>query len=402
MKKYSYVARDKTGAKVNGVLESANEKTAVKTLHDHELLIISLSEKRSFDINNLSIGKQKVPELELANFTRLLSTMLGTGLPLTDALSNLAQQTGNKYFKEIISAILRDVQGGTSLSESISRYPNVFSNLYINLTKAGEASGKVGETMERLAETMESNLEFKGKIKGAMIYPAIIVIAMSSIAVFMIVSIIPKIADVYKQFDAELPLPTQIFIGISKIITDYTLFLVIFLILAYFGYKTLRKNPVGDLMINNFMFKFPIMGKMNVNAGLAVMCRTMATLLASGVSIIDALDITSRIMDNNWIRSGINTASVAVEKGLPFSLALKRDPNFPTMMSQLIGIGEETGTVDQSLSRLSKFYGDAAERSVKNLTTAMEPLMLILMGVMIGGLAIAVLLPMFNLVNVIK
>ncbi|MBI3559152.1 type II secretion system F family protein, partial [Candidatus Gottesmanbacteria bacterium] len=364
---------------------------------------INLTEKSSFNwqaiLNNFLAGK--VSEREIATFTRLLSTMLGTGLPLTDALSNLSAQTKSKKFQEVLQTILHDVQSGVSLSESLAR-SKIFGELYVNLVKAGEASGKMEEALARLADTLEANLDFRGKITGAMIYPAVIVVAMIGIGIFMITNIIPKIADVYKEFGADLPLPTRILIAISDIMTHYTILAAVLVAGIIFAVRAIRKNPELDFKINNALLKFPVFGALNTEVSLAIICRTLATLLSSGVAILDALKIVAKTMANDHFRSGLNEAANYVEKGIPLSVAFKRNPDFPVMMSQLMAIGEETGTADESLERLAKFYQDSAERKVKILTTLLEPMMILLMGGMVAGLALAVLLPMFNLVNVIK
>lgn len=403
MKQFIYKVRDVKGATSEGLIESSTVEQAAKTLQERKFLIINLSEKNSFNwkiiLDKFLAGK--VSEREIATFTRLLATMLGTGLPLTDAISNLLAQTKNKKFQEVLQTILHDVQSGVSLSESMKR-SKIFNDLYINLVKAGEASGKMEEALSRLAETMESNLDFHGKITGAMVYPIVIVIAMMGIGVFMITSIIPKIASVYKEFGADLPLPTRILITISDFMTHYTVWVFIFAVGAFFTVRAIRKNPELDFKINNAMLKFPVFGALNAEVSLAIICRTLATLLASGVAILDALKIVAKTMANDHFRSGLNEAAGYVEKGVPLSVAFKRNPNFPVMMAQLMAIGEETGTADQSLERLAKFYQDSAERKVKILTTLLEPMMILLMGGMVAGLALAVLLPMFNLVNVIK
>lgn len=404
MKQFTYKVKDKVGATSTGIIESLSVEQAAKTLQDKHFLVINLSEKNTFNLETL-LGKfksNKVADREVAQFTRLLSTMLGTGLPLTEALSNLVAQTPPGYFRETIQTVYHDVQTGTSLSDSMSHYPQVFNNLYIYLVKAGEASGKVDQALGNLADTLESNLDFKSKVTGAMIYPAVIVVAMGAIGIFMITNIIPKIADVYKEFGADLPLPTKILIGISDLITHYTLILVVVMALIYYAYRTLRKNPVSDYLINNAFFKVPVFGNLSMEVTLAIINRTLGTLLSSGVAILDSLRIVANTVENNYYRSGLLDAANYVEKGVPLSLALKRNPVFPVMMSQLTGIGEETGTIDKSLARLAGFYQESAERKVKALTTLLEPMMILLMGGLVAGLALAVLLPMFNLVNVIK
>lgn len=403
MKQFTYKARDGKGVTSEGLIESSTIEQAAKTLQERKFLVINLAEKSDFNWKDIldKITAGKVSEREIATFTRLLSTMLGTGLPLTDALSNLSAQTKSKKFQEVLQTILHDVQSGVSMSESMER-SKIFGELYVNLVRAGEASGKMEEALARLADTLEANLDFRGKITGAMVYPAVIVVAMIGIGIFMITNIIPKIADVYKEFGADLPLPTRILIGISDIMTHYTILAAAFVAGIIFAVRAIRKNPELDFKINNAMLKFPVFGALNTEVSLAIICRTLATLLSSGVAILDALKIVAKTMANDHFRSGLNEAAKSVEKGIPLSVAFKRDPNFPVMMSQLLAIGEETGTADESLDRLSKFYQDSAERKVKILTTLLEPMMILLMGGMVAGLALAVLLPMFNLVNVIK
>lgn len=403
MTQYNYKAKDKSGATVSGVVESPSDQVAAHTLQEHGLLVVSISEKKQiFDLRSLKPGVSGVSEQDVATFTRLLATMLKAGLPLIDALTNLTYQVKSPFFKGVVRSILHDVQGGGSMSLAMGRYPKVFNNLYVSLVRAGEASGKADETMEKLAEMLESDLEFKGKVKGAMIYPAIVVVAMGGVGIFMITTIIPKIAEVYKDFNAELPLPTLILITISDIIRNYFIFVAIFLGLLFFAFRTLRKNPASDYMINNILLGMPILGELSQEVILTVMNRTLGTLINSGVSILDAIKIVAAAVSNNKFRSGLLSAASSVEKGLPLSSSLRRNSDFPLIMSQLVAIGEETGTLGESMLRVSKYYQESAERKVKALTTTLEPVMLIIMGGMVGGLAIAVLLPMFNLVNVIK
>lgn len=402
MKQYIYKAREKNGTPVTGAIESVSEAAAAKTLQSRSLFVVSLVEKREFSITALFKKFNGVSEQDVAIFTRLLATMLSTGLPLTDSLTDLVMQFKSPYFREVIQSLLRDVQSGTSLSEAMTRFPLVFNNLYINLMRAGEASGKVDEALQRLSETLEEQLDFKGKIKGAMVYPAIVTTATVGISIFMLTTIIPKIASVYSEYGSALPTPTRVLIGISNGITGFWWLWAILIVLVVFFVRAIRKNPTGEYATNNLILRMPVFGPMNEEVSYTILCRTLGTLIASGVAILDSIKIVAQIMDNNFIRAGLMAASRSVEKGLPLSLALRRDGNFPQMIVQLVAIGEETGTLDQSFLRVAKFYQESAERRVKTLTTALEPFLLLLMGLMVGGLAISVLLPMFNLVNVVK
>lgn len=404
MKRFSYKAKNLEGVTTSGIVESLSARGAARTLQEKGLLVMTISERRYWDWKNLDLGviTNRVSQQEVATFTELLATMLSTGLPLTDALENLATQTRNNYFREIIRSIIHDISAGMSLSESLSRYPAQFDGLYVNLVKAGEVSGKIDEILARSGETMAANLDFKAKVKGALAYPLLVVIAMTGIGIFMLVTVIPKIAEVYQQFESELPLPTKILIGISDFIShSYILvgLLVLGLILVA---RMLRQNSTSEYFLNNLVLKLPIMGSMHQEMTLTIVCRTLGLLLYSGVGILESLRVVARAMDNNYFRSGLVAAVNLVEKGLPLSLAIRRNPNFPMIMPQLLAIGEETGTIDQSLMKLAKFYEDITERKVKVLSTLLEPILVLFMGAMVGGLAIAVLLPVFNLVNVIK
>ena len=403
MKQFTYKALDKDGKSFSGTIEALGEKQAARVLQERGLTVVFLREKADFQKKILAFLKfdNRVSARSVAVFTRLLATMLSTGLPLVDALSNLSLQESG-YFREVIRSIQNDVQSGVSLSESMSRFPEVFTSLYVNLVKAGEASGKVSEVLNKLADTLEADLDFKAKVKGALMYPAIICSAMGGIGIFMMTTIIPQIASVYRDFNADLPLPTKIMIGLSLALKNYFVVFLFVLGLLFVGYKILRRNPVSDALINNFSYRVPIFGPLSSDVALAILNRTLGTLLGSGVAIIDALKIVSSTMGNDYYRSGIEGATRSVEKGMPLSQTIRHNPVFPLMMAQLTAIGEETGTLDQSLMRLAQFYEGSAERSVKTVTTAIEPIMILIMGVAVGGLAISVLLPMFNLVNVVN
>lgn len=398
-----YKALDSDGKTFSGTIEALGEKQAARVLQERGLTVVFLREKADLQKKIMAFLKfdNRVSARSVAVFTRLLATMLSTGLPLVDALSNLSLQESG-YFREVIRSVQNDVQSGVSLSESMSRFPEVFTSLYVNLVKAGEASGKVSEVLSKLADTLEADLDFKVKVKGALMYPAIISCAMGGIGIFMMTTIVPQIASVYNDFHADLPLPTKIMIGLSLALKNYFVVFLFGFCLLFVGYKILRRNPVSDALINNFSYRVPIFGPLSSDVALAILNRTLGTLLGSGVAIIEALKIVSSTMGNDYYRSGIEGATRSVEKGVPLSQALRHNPIFPLIMAQLTAIGEETGTLDQGLMRLAQFYEGSAERSVKTVTTAIEPIMILVMGVAVGGLAVSVLLPMFNLVNVVN
>ncbi len=401
MQIFNYQGKDDHGRTVTGKVEAATDQQAANLLKNRGLFIISIKEAKNIPYLSLLSKRSGVSGQELANFTRYLSTMLSTGLPLSDAFINLQQQS-SPAFAEIIASMGRDVASGQSLSEVMKKYPKVFNNLYVSLVRAGEASGGIDKVLGRLADTLDRNEDFKGKVKGAMVYPAIVVTAMAGIGTLMITMVIPKISDVYKEFGAELPLPTKILIAISDFLTHYTILAAIVIIGIVFAVRQFKKTPAGDFFFSNLGFRLPVFGPLNQEVTFALLCRTLGAMVAAGISILEALKITADSLGNNVYRQGLLQAASEVEKGYPLSMSLKNNPIYPNIISQMVGIGEETGTIDKSLENLAVFFEGGAERKVKVLTTSMEPILILIMGAGVGGLAIAVLMPMFNLVNVIK
>jgi type IV pilus assembly protein PilC len=360
-----------------------------------------LSEKSSFSLDNILPFRKTVSDQDIASFTRHLSTMLETGLPLTDALADLESQP-NQKFSEVVTNIRKEVMGGSSLSAAMEKYPKIFKPMYLSMVKAGEASGQVDKSLGRLADTLEKAIEFKAKVKGALIYPIIVVIAMIGVGTLMMIFVIPTLSEVYKSFDAELPLPTRILIGISDFTRNYWYLTIMAAVAAILGFRAVKQTKSGEYAINNLILNLPVFGELNREVIFATLTRTMGTLVGAGIAIMEAIRISKEVIGNNIYKETMDEAARQVEKGFPFSLALRNAELYPPIFSQMVAIGEETGTMDKSLERLANFFEGNAERKIKNLTTALEPVLIIILGIAVAGLAIAILLPMFNLVNVIK
>lgn len=400
---FIYKAKSRTGQTQTGKIEAIDQSAAARSLKTRQLLPFSLKEENSF-FKGISSGVafSRVSSKELTRFTRMLATMISTGLPLVDALENLINQATNSKLKEVLAVILRDVEAGMALSKAFSKYPEAFPVLYTNMVKAGEASGKVDEALVRLADNLEKNEDFRGKVRGALIYPAIVVSAMGGIGVLMLTMVIPKISAVYTEFGAELPLPTKVMIFFSDSLRNFWYLTPLVLLGVFFGFRAFKNNPATRPYYQAMLFKIPIFGKLNQEVTLAIFARTLGSLTASGVGILEALEIVGQTVGDNPYRDSVNRMRKQVEKGFPLSAALANDSRFPQIYSQMAAIGEETGTIDDSLIRLASFFESATEQKVKTLTTAMEPVLILLMGIGVAGLAVAILLPMFNLVNVIK
>lgn len=399
MPNYLYKAKDQKGNTVKGVVEANDPKIALAILREKSLVAFFLKEKtESLFASIYRRFFDRISIAEIATFTRQLATMINAGLPLTEALVILKLQ-GNGQLTTTAGAILRDVEGGSSLADSIQKFPGVFSPVFIALVRAGESAGVLDNILNRLADNLENQREFRAKIKGALLYPVIIVIGMAIVMFIMMVFVIPKLTSLYTEFNAELPMATKVLMAISGFMVSYWwLFIVLLVGLAY-GYKAVNSSSAGKRKLDELKFKIPIAGKLQTQIILAELTRTLGLLIGSGVSIVEALEISSKTANNLVIESGITEANRQVERGYPLSAALADNPVFPRIVSQMLMVGEETGKLDEVLLKVSRFFQSESEESLKGLTTAIEPLIMIVLGVGVGFLVIAVIMPIYNLTS---
>ncbi len=343
----------------------------------------------------------RVTLTDISTFTRQLSTMINAGLPLTEALVLLKSQ-GKPALAEATEGILRDVEGGLSLAGALEQHPKIFSPVYVSLVKAGESAGVLDNILNRMADNLETQREFQAKIKGAMIYPIIIIVGMLLVATIMMIFVIPKLLGLYKEFDAKLPLPTQILISISDLSVRFWWVVLLALVGLVYIYKKFSSSKAGKRKIDELKFKLPVAGKLLNQTILAEFTRTLGLLVGAGVPITEALEISAKTANNLVIEEGIFLANEQVEKGVPLSTAIAKNEIFPPIVSQMLSVGEETGKLDEVLSKVSKYFQSESEESLKGLTTAIEPLIMILLGVGVGFLIIAIILPIYNLTSQIK
>ena len=340
----------------------------------------------------------KVTPQEVTNFTRQLSTMVTSGLPITDALSLLKVQSATG-FTPIVGAILADVQGGVSLSEAMSRYPSVFSRVYVALVKAGEAAGVMETVLDRLAGTMEKSREFTGKVVAAMIYPIIVVLGMIVVTIIMIVVVIPKLTSLYKDFGAQLPWPTQLLLWVSDFTTGYWWLILIVVGGVGWGVSAYIKTTAGKSVRDDLIYKMPIMGKLARQMMLTELTRTLGLLISAGVPVVEALNIVSATLGNVNVEKDVRRIAKQVEKGFPVSISFSESQFFPAIMGQMIAVGEETGKMDEVLSKLASYFEVESEQSVKGLTAAIEPLIIMVLAVGVGFLMYAVIMPIYDITN---
>jgi type IV pilus assembly protein PilC len=404
MPTYTYKVRNQMNQVVPGERVAPSREQLENLLRREQMTLVPGSVKeKGKDIALPRIGgSQKVKSKELAIFTRQFSVMIDAGLPLVQCLEILATQQENKYFKRVLTQVRSDVESGMTLSESMSRHPKVFENLYVNMVAAGETGGILDVILQRLSTYIEKIVKLKSDVVSALIYPtAVILLAVAVIAVIMIV-VIPAFRNIFEGLlgpGERLPLPTEIVIGISNFMASNWWLLAIVLAAAAFGLRSYYKTPKGQLTIDGLLLKLPILGLILLKIAVARFSRTLATLLSSGVPILESLDITARTAGNVVIGNAINRVRTSIEQGQTIVEPMKASGVFPVMVCQMIAVGEQTGALDAMLSKIADFYEQEVDAAIANLLTLIEPVMIAFLGVTIGSIVIAMYLPLFTLVG---
>jgi len=395
---YEYIVKDPSGKTITGTVEAPNPASAGDILREKKYVVVSLAEKKGASpIETLLAQFRGVTIGEKTVFARQLSTMVSSGLPITNSLEILKVQAESEKMKYVLGEMLGDVQGGTSLSKSMVKHPEVFDKVTVALVEAGEASGKLDILLTQLAENMEKERDFQSKTRGALIYPAVIAVAMVAVFVLMMIFVVPRLTDLYADIGAELPLPTQILIGISNLLVKGWWALLLILIAGGYGLFRWLQTEKGKYRIAQFTFKFPIFGKLNKESEHARFARTLGLLVGAGIPITQGLEITAAAMNNILYRDSILAAEKQVERGVPLSVPIRQDPNFEPLLAQMIAVGEETGKMDEVLDKVAGFFEAQAGQMVKNLSTAIEPVILVVLGVMVGLLVLSIISPIYQL-----
>lgn len=399
MTRFFYKAKDWSGKTIKGALDSEDKKGALESIKGGGLVPLSIVQESDSIINELYKRIfSRVSGKQISNFTRQLSTMMTSGLALTDALSLLKNQTDNKAMMfEILEHVLETVQGGHSLADGLGKYGTVFGDAYIATIAAGEEGGVLEEVLNKLADTLERQEEFTGKVKGAMIYPIIVVIAMVVVATLMMVIVIPKLMGLYTDFGAKMPASTQIMMNMSNFMTKFWFLIPIvitgFLLLFRIGDQNTNFRLKRDI----YKLKIPILGTLTKKTILATTIRTMSMLLSAGIQLVDALKIVASVADNELFRGAYLKISERVQKGFSISSSFEETEVFPVIVNQMVATGEATGKLDSVLLKVSDYFAAEAEQSVKSLTSAIEPLIMIVLGLGVAFLVVAVLMPIYNL-----
>lgn len=404
MNRFNYKAKDKAGRLVKGEVEASNINAAAKLVRSKGLFVITISPKLGSPLAFLGIGKKKdkVTPSDISTFTRQLSTMINAGLPITEALLILRSQS-KKTMQAIVAQLLADVEAGESFSSALGKHPQIFGKTYIALVKSGEVGGVLDAVLVKLADNLEKQQEFNSKVKGALIYPIIVVVAMIIVAIVMLVAVIPKLLSLYTDMNATLPGPTKFLMGFSDFFVKYWFIIAAVVGVGLYVFNLYKATPEGRRKIDELIFQIPIYGPLQRQIILTNLTRTLSMMIGSGVSILEALHITSEVVGNTMIAEALIDSANQVEKGFPVAFAFSKHPeSFPFILSQMMAVGEETGKMDDILNKLSHIFEVESDEKVKGLTAAIEPIVMIILGVGVGFLVIAVILPIYSLSNAIQ
>ena len=397
MPAYVYKGKTRDGRAVAGEKVGENKEAVMALLRREQVLVSSIKEKGK-EVALPKFGGGVKPK-DLAIFTRQFSVMIDAGLPLVQCLEILGSQQDNKTFAKIIQTTRMDVEAGASLADAMRKHPKGFDELYTNMVAAGEAGGILDTILKRLATHIEKAVKLTGQVKGAMIYPAA-VLGIAAIAITIILwKVIPVFAGMFEGLGATLPLPTRIVIALSNWIGRGMPIIVVALILIVIGFRRYYATYGGRRVIDRGLLKMPIFGDLFRKIAVARFCRTLATLISSGVPILDGLEITAKTAGNAIVEDAIMAVRKAVESGLTLAQPLKESGVFPSMVVQMIGVGEQTGALDAMLSKIADFYEEEVDQAVANLLTLMEPVMIVFLGITVGGIVIAMYMPMFDLIG---
>ena len=397
MPNYAWKGRNRAGLVQEGVLAADSKEVALTNLRRQNIVVTGIRE-RGKEVSLTKVGR-KVPPKTLAVFTRQFSVMIDAGLPLVQCLEILANQQEHKNFQKILLQVRQDVEAGSTLADAMRRHPKAFDNLYVNMIAAGEAGGILDTILQRLSVYIEKAVKLRSQVRAAMIYPiAVIVIAAIVVAVILL-KVIPTFAALFTSLGAELPLPTRVVIAASNFLARYWWAFVAAIVAATFAFRRYYATYRGRRVVDGTILKLPILGMIMRKIAVARFCRTLATLTSSGVPILESLDITARTSGNAIVEDAIIDVRKSVEGGKTIVEPLRESNVFPNMVVQMIGVGEQTGALDAMLNKIADFYEDEVDVAVQGLVKLLEPVMIFILGVVIGGIVIAMYLPMFTLIN---
>ncbi|PIR65521.1 MAG: hypothetical protein COU52_03935 [Candidatus Omnitrophica bacterium CG10_big_fil_rev_8_21_14_0_10_43_8] len=403
MPNFKYKVRDKYGRPLNGTLGGENKEGVINYLKKMGYTPISVEEyNETFSIKSFLLKFNKVKLEDMIMFTRQLVTLQSAGLPLLMNLSAVKEQTESSVLKNVISQLSLDIEGGSTFADALSRHPNVFDDLYVNMIKSGEISGTLDEVLERLASLAEYQMEIKAKVKSATLYPVIVVITLVVAFLVVVTFVLPRFADLFSRFGVDLPLPTKILLMINYVVRRWWYACIALAGAAVFLFRAYIKTAHGRFAWDNFKIKVPVFGPIMLKISLSRFARVTSSLIKSGIPLLQVLDMASKTTGNSIVERAIDNIKKAVNDGKPMHEPMKIDKLFPPIVTQMVSVGESTGKLDQLLARVSDYYDRQVDYALKNLTTAIEPLLIFCLGGMVLTMALAIFLPLWDMMHVFK
>jgi type IV pilus assembly protein PilC len=398
---FEYTAKNATNGQImKGQMQAQTRDEVVGHIRKNRMILVNIREAPKQ--MTFSLGKAPIKTRDIVIFTRQFATMINSGLPLVQSLSILASQTENKSLKEVTKQVVFDVEAGNTLADAFSRHPRAFTGLFVNMVAAGEAGGILDTILLRLATFLEKNDALIRKVKSAMVYPAVIMSVAAIAITVLLIFVIPVFQSMFASVNMELPLPTRVVIGMSEFLIGYwwaiaaTIGAVVFLVRAYY------KTPDGHKNIDKMMINSPVLGDVIRKSAVSRFTRTLGTLISSGVSILDGLEITAKTSGNRVIHDAVMESRASIAGGETIAAPLERSKVFPPMVISMIAVGEQTGGLDEMLSKIADFYDEEVDVAVGTLLSLMEPVMIVVLGVVVGGMVVAMYLPIFDMMNAIQ
>ncbi|OGU07978.1 MAG: pilus assembly protein PilC [Gemmatimonadetes bacterium RBG_16_66_8] len=393
---FEYTARTPTGEEQSGTIDVPSRDDVVAHLRKNRLVLVRIREAKK------AKRKGGVPTRDIVIFTRQFATMINSGLPLVQALDILAKQTENKTLSETTKEIVYDVESGHTLADALTKHPHAFTALYVNMVAAGEAGGILDTILLRLATFLEKNDAIVRKVKGAMIYPAVIFSVAAIAIVVLLIFVIPTFQQMFASVGMTLPLPTRIVVGASVLLQGFWWLFIIIGVAVYQGTKRYYATQNGQLVLDRVMLRAPVLGDLLRKSAVSRFTRTLGTLISSGVSILDGLEITAKTAGNRVIHDAVMASRGSIAGGETISSPLEKSGVFPPMVTSMIAVGEATGGLDEMLTKIADFYDDEVDAAVGALLSLMEPVMIVVLGVVVGGMIMAMYLPIFDMVNAVQ
>ena len=400
MPNFKYTVKNQEGKTVTGEADAKSKENLIELLRKQNFTIISIGDEHKTQAKKNQLAK-KVKLEDLVIFSRQLATMVEAGITLVSVLDILSQQIENKGFSMVIAKLRDDVETGSSFSQALAKHPKIFSQLYINLVKAGESSGMLDEILNRVAGYLEKTASLQRKVKTAMVYPIAVISIAIGITTFLLVKVVPTFQGIFDMLGGSLPLPTLILIGISNFVRHWLLLGIIGIVILGIALARYIKTEQGRFMFDSFMLKLPILGDIIRKVSVAKFSRTLSTLVRSGVPILSSLDIVAKTADNKIVERAVEESRKSVREGKNLAEPLSKSPVFPPMVVRMISVGEQAGELEKMLTKIADFYDEQVDAAVSGLTSMIEPLIILFLGVVVGGIVLAIFMPIFKITEII-